>query len=143
MHEILIGGLIALIVIVQITVALNTSKKINLFKAIIPDSKNFETVKVYIPESQIKDIRINEILNNIKDYSSPFPANNEIIEIGLDDTLESLNIDYPDDDELFPNDAFVNSDGEILIWVGKDNEEQKIALEDLEKFEALGWKQIK
>ena len=143
MHEILIGGLIALIVIVQITVALNTSKKINLFKAIIPDSKNFETVKVYIPESQIKDIRINEILNNIKDYSSPFPASNEIIEIGLDDTLESLNIDYPDDDELFPNDAFVNSDGEILIWVGKDNEEQKIALEDLEKFEALGWKQIK
>ena len=70
MHDILIGGLIALIVIIQVLVALKTSSKISLFKSIIPKENSFQTVKVFVPENQIKSIKIDYIFENIKNYTS-------------------------------------------------------------------------
>jgi hypothetical protein len=47
MHDYIIGALIIIIVIVQFTVAITTSKKISTFKTIVPDINSFETVKFY------------------------------------------------------------------------------------------------
>jgi hypothetical protein len=70
MHDILIGGLIAIIVIAQILIAILTSKKIKLYKNIVPEANDFETVKVFVPENQIKTVTVEHIFKNLLSYSN-------------------------------------------------------------------------
>lgn len=129
MHEIIIWLTIIIIVIVQSKVALETSKKIDLFKTVIPDPENFETVKVYIRESQVKDIKVDYILNNLHKFQKP-EVNQETIdtEIISEETLTLNDIEVPD--------------YEALIWIAKDMEEKKIKYKLLKHYEQSGWNRI-
>ena len=142
MHEFLIWVLILVIVGVQVVVGLNTFKKIDLFKTIIPDAETFETVRVYIPENQIKDIKIDYILNNLNKFSSPFHNDNviDLQEYNIDEA-ESEG-DYPEDDTTPLLVAEDPVDYDAMIWIAKENEEKKIKLKMLKSYETLGWKRI-
>ena len=155
MHDILIGGLIAIIVIAQILVALNTSRKIALFKAIIPKDNSFETIKVFIPENQIKTVKIDSIFENLEKYTEiPIDtqfsfsnhqqldqdAKNETV---LEDTNKQSHFDASEDfsDELeFDYDEDTEfATGPILITIVKGNEVKRIDQDDLAIFLENGW----
>lgn len=139
MHEVLIILLIIIIVGFQVKIFIDTTKKISLFKEILPEASNFETVKVYIPESQIKEIKIDYILNNLNKFQSPLK--NEIIE--LEETFEEE--DFVDDyfeKEIQERIEEETIDHESLIWISKGNEEKKIQLKLLKSYEILGWVRI-
>ena len=167
MHDLLIGGLIALIVIIQILVALQTSRKISLFKSIVPKQNTFETVKVFIPENQIKIIKIESIFENIKNYTSIPSAHIhqgsvinsfessyvENVEGEVDDNINEIQDDFNDTDYYFEdeNDDFPieNDDNENseeddneFVWVTKDNMEKKIEINDLRQHQVEGWLKI-
>jgi len=140
MHEIVILLIIAIIVGVQIKVFLDTAKKINLFKAIIPSPENFETVKVFIPESQIKQINSSYVLSNLQEFQNPL--DNKGIE--NKETIEDHE-DFIDDhyEETIPEKTIIETiDYESLIWISKGNEEKKIKLKLLKSHEMLGWNRI-
>lgn len=147
MHDILIGGLIAIIVIAQIWVAITTSKKISLFKTIVPEANSFETVKVFIPEDQIKTVTVEHILNNIERFSNPIllaePIKkktkkkvkiNELIDEDLNSDEGSILNEAPDLN-LFD----MVDNGEVMVWVIKGNLEKKIHNKDLSNYKAIGW----
>lgn len=139
MHEVLIILLIIIIVGFQVKIFIDTTKKISLFKEILPKASNFETVKVYIPESQIKEIKVDYILNNLNKFQSPLK--NEIIE--LEETFEEE--DFVDDyfeKEIQERIEEETIDHESLIWISKGNEEKKIQLKLLKSYEILGWVRI-
>lgn len=142
MHEFLIWVLILIIVGVQVVVGLNTFKKIDLFKTIIPTADTFETVRVYIPENQIKDIKVDYILNNLNKFGSPF-RNDNIIDIQESKVEEEEFLgDYYEAENtplLVVEDPV---DYDQMIWIAKENEEKKIKLKVLKGYETLGWKRI-
>jgi|GEM_PF-5250714 len=144
MHEILILFVIAVIVGFQIKIFLETTKKIDFFKAIIPDASNFETVKVFIPESQIKDIKVEYVLKNLKKFQNPSKTiKKEISE--KDRKLEEENLTLIDDPEVAENvNPIVEEiiDYESIIWISKGSEEKKIKLKLLKSHEMLGWNRI-
>ena len=147
MHEILIGIVILAIVGAQGYVAYTTWKKIDFYKEIIPQSTSFETVKVYIRESQIKDIKAEYILSNLKKFKAPKATASEpeatIIlsepakEVVMDAPIDSLPVQsvitWPE--ETLPG-------YEDLIWIAKDNEEKKIKYKLLRSYEQAGWSKI-
>jgi len=141
MHEFLIWVLILVIVGVQIVVGLNTFKKIDLFKTIIPDAETFETVRVYIPENQIKDIKIDYILNNLNKFTSPFNNDNVIDVLEYNEEPESIG-NYSEDETAPLLVAEDPVDYDAMIWIAKENEEKKIKLKMLKSYETLGWKRI-
>ncbi len=135
MHEILITLVIIIIVAFQFMVGYSAWQKIDLYKQIIPEAKNFETVKVYIPESQVKDINVDHILINLNYFQFPqddeelFPDNaiTEDIEI-MDEVQLEMHVPEPNPD--------------TLIWVTKGNEEKKIEYKFLQGHQEEGWSQI-
>ena len=167
MHDILIGGLIALIVIIQILVALKTSSKISLFKSIVPKENTFQTVKVFIPENQIKSIKVESIFENLKNYTS-IPTN----EIQYDSVLDSVDNTYIENGEIEAdnetnekqvhfNDTKLYFEDEIddfpigledkeenieeeneFVWVTKNNVEEKIKSCNLRQYQIEGWSKI-
>lgn len=139
MHDFIISGLIIAIVIVQVMVALSTTKKIALFKTIIPNSQNFETVKVYIPESQIKDVTVDYILDNLDKYSSIYNSDTMIEATITEEETVAIDSIHNTEPEILLMKP-IEADG--LIWISKENEEKKIAVKLLEKYEALGWAKI-
>ncbi|MBP4141971.1 hypothetical protein J3S90_09165 [Flavobacterium sp. P4023] len=145
MHDILIGGLIAIIVMAQILVAISTSKKISLFKTIVPEANSFESVKVFIPEDQIKTVTVEYILNNLSIYSNSTSADN----LPKEGTCEKILINIPeyvngeiestafydgddDDDET-------NHDNTDLVWVMNGTLEEKIPRSSLYHYQDMGW----
>lgn len=139
MHEVLIILLIIIIVGFQVKIFINATKKISLFKEILPEASNFETVKVYIPENQIKEIKVDYILNNLNKFQSHLK--NEIVE--LEETFEAE--DFVDDyfeKEIQEKIKEETVDYESLIWISKGNEEKKIQLKLLKSYEILGWVRI-
>lgn len=160
MHDYIIGALIIIIVIVQFTVAITTSKKIALFKTIVPEINSFKTVKVFIREDQIKTITVEEILNNINRFSSP--SSSSVIEIpqesveaettNLQNILqniknskkdERLANNYEFDSDLFAD--IINTDDreEDTIWMSKGNLEEKIPKSQRYQYEDMGWSKLK
>lgn len=155
MHDYIIGALIVIIVVIQFLVALTTSKKITLFKSIVPEVNNFETIKVFIPEDQIKTIKVEEILNNVNNYNG-MPAFN--LEIQDEKDVNILNIledikSNKNDDELiiYVEDEYdlfgktVDSDEieEREIWIVKDFSERKIESSQINNYLEKGWSIIK
>ena len=160
MHDYIIGALIIIIVIVQFMLAISTSKKIALFKTIVPDINSFETVKVFIREDQIKTITVEEILNNINRFSSASPSLEIEIkeEIVVDKNPKLLNIleniknkmahDELNTDDEFDSDLFagsINIDDieEDTIWMSKGNLEEKIPKSQMYQYEDMGWFRLK
>jgi hypothetical protein len=161
MHDYFIGGLITIIVFIQIAVTIRTSKKIALFRAIIPKENSFEIVKVLIPEDQIKTIKVEDILNNISFYEN---YTNEIeptddyytaIANNSEDFQESNNIEHEEIvEELLPfqgllplnEDIDLDSEescgNELLIWIAKGNKEKKVPVRLLVHYESLGWQKL-
>jgi hypothetical protein len=146
MHDILIGGLIAIIVMAQILVAISTSKKISLFKTIVPEANSFETVKVFIPEDQIKTVTVEYILNNLSIYSNSTSADNlpkegtsENILINIPEYVngEIETTDFDDDDD--DDDDETNHDSTDLVWVMNGTLEEKIPRSSLYHYQDMGW----
>ena len=144
MHEILIVIVIIAIVALQIWVAFDTFKKINLFKMIIPSESNFETVKVFIPESQIKNIKVDHILSNLKSYSTPYDqaGYHEIVIEDNDREIERDLEDEKDKQSEFPILNRIEENENALVWIGKGTDEKRIELRLLKSFELLGWNRI-
>jgi cysteinyl-tRNA synthetase len=160
MHDYIIGALILIIVVAQILVALTTSKKIALFKTILPNANEFETVKVFIPEDQIKTITTDDILNNLSSYSGLSSSVN-IVE--KEDISEEKNQNIQNilenssnkkkDDELIFNDEFdsdlfaetidLDDTKEALTWVVKGALEKRIPSGHLFHYEDMGWSVLK
>ena len=140
MHDYIIGALIVIIVAIQFLVAFTTSKKITLFKSILPTVNNFETVKVFIPEDQIKSIKVEDILNNIGDYNGIAPFDIKVQEeMVKEKDTDILNIiedtkNYKNDDELRLDDTV-----EEMIWMGYGNLEEKIKKSQIHQYIDMGW----
>lgn len=159
MHDYIIGALIVIIVAIQFLVALTTSKKITLFKSIVPDVNNFETIKVFIPEHQIKSIKVEEILNNVNDYNGMPPFNieiqEEIVEEKDTDILNSiedikskknddeLSIDDEVDYDLFGKTIDSDEIEERTIWMVKNFSERKIKKSQINHYIDTGWSLLK
>ncbi|TDE04282.1 hypothetical protein [Flavobacterium sandaracinum] len=145
MHDILIGGLIAIIVIAQIYVAITTSKKISLFKAVVPAANNFETVKVFVQEADIKTVTVEYIFNNVKKFSDP----NLLAEPSSKKTKKKVTVNEKIDEKLhsvtvlneFPNLNLFDEavDDKEMIWITKGNLEKKILLKSLSNYITIGW----
>lgn len=144
MHQILILFVIAVIVGFQVKIFLEATKKIDLFKVIIPDASNFETVKVFIPESQIKDIKVEYVLKNLNKFKNPSKtAKKETLK--KDTKLVEGNFTLIDNPEVAENvNPIVEEiiDYESIIWISKGSEEKKIKLKLLKSHEILGWNRI-
>lgn len=143
MHEFLIILVILAVVAIQFFVGFSAWKKIDLYKEIIPSGKNFQTLKVYIREDQVKDIDINYVLNNPHKFGAPVlleqsePVYAEVISTVIDSS------------DAISADAVVASEGqeeeigyEDLIWVARGNEEMKIKYKLLRSHEQAGWTRI-
>lgn len=61
-HDFFIGAVILIILLVQFIVFVSAINKIKVYKNIIPVNLNFKIIKILIPESQVKDLNVNEIL---------------------------------------------------------------------------------
>ncbi|MES2487461.1 MAG: hypothetical protein V4581_16130 [Bacteroidota bacterium] len=134
MHEILIIMVTLTIVGSQIFIAYTAWRKIDSYKETIPEAQNFETVKVYIPESKVKDIKIDYILNNLSKFQLPQDEKELIFEAGV--TYDSTNIHKNNfDEEHEPG-------HEDLVWIFKENEEKKIKYNLLDSYEQAGWTKI-
>jgi hypothetical protein len=156
MHDYIIGALILIIVVAQILVALTTSKKIALFKTILPNANDFETVKVFIREDQIKTITTDDILNNINRFSSASPYVEieiplEIVEekeVNILNILEDINddelsIDDEHDYDLFGKTIHSDEIEERTIWMVKDFSERKIKKSQINQYLDMGWSILK
>ena len=160
MHDYIIGALILIIVVAQILVALTTSKKIALFKTILPNANDFETVKVFIREDQIKTITVEEILNNINRFSSP--SSSSVIEIpqesveaettNLQNILQNIKNskkddrlanNYEFDSDLLGETITIDDTKEVMIWMSKGNLEEKIPKSQRYQYEDMGWSKLK
>ena len=149
MHDILIGGLIAIIVIVQILVALGTSRKIALFKRIIPQSDSFETIRVFVPENEIKTVTVAHIFDNIIKYQNA-SHQSELEGNRVDDViLSNDNQLHNGADTAFDKEDFVeeldfisneeNYESDDLVWVVSGNFEERIHRSQLAEFEQNGY----
>ena len=147
MHDILIGGLIAIIVMAQILVAITTSKKISLFKTIVPEANSFETVKVFIPEDQIKTVTVEHILNNLDSYNNPTLVTEQIkkktkkkIKISKTITEECDTDTFTIANEVNDLNLFdINDNDEVMVWITKGNLEKKIPIKNLSNYKSIGW----
>lgn len=139
MHEILIWGVIIIIVAAQFLVAYSAWNKIDLLKQIIPEASNFKTVKVYIRESQVKDIKIDYILNNLDKFQAPKVEEEVFVAEIIDNTDPGFN-DVYQEDEVEKEEEVIGY--EDLIWVSKGNEEKKIKFKLLTSYQQAGWSKI-
>ena len=143
MHEILILFVIAIIVGFQIKIFLDAVSKIDFFKVIISNDSDFEIVKVFIAESEVKDIKIEYILNNLDKFQNPLEIVDSLKIKGIDNTVETaINLidDYPEEVSESLVEEIV--DYESLIWISKGSEEKKIKLKLLKSHEISGWNRI-
>jgi hypothetical protein len=148
MHDILIGGLIAIIVIAQILVAITTSKKISLFKTIVPEANSFETVKAFIPEDQIKTVTVEYILKNLNKFNNPNTLAEPITKkvrkpikskaIITEGLISNGEIIANGELDLKPIQEQNNPDKD-MIWITKGNLEKKILLKSLSNYKTIGW----
>nr|WP_315182503.1 hypothetical protein [uncultured Flavobacterium sp.] len=158
MHDYIIGALILIIVVAQILVALTTSKKIALFKTILPNANEFETVKVFVPEDQIKTITTDDILNNLNSYSDlsssvkivekedisegkNLKIQNIIESIKNNDNASIINDEFESD--LFGETITMDDTKEVMIWMSKGNLEEKIPKSQRYQYEDMGWSKLK
>ena len=158
MHDYIIGALILIIVVAQILVALTTSKKIALFKTILPNANEFETVKVFVPEDQIKTITTDDILNNLNRYSDlsssvkivekedisegkNLKIQNIIESIKNNDNASIINDEFESD--LFGETITMDDTKEVMIWMSKGNLEEKIPKSQRYQYEDMGWSKLK
>jgi hypothetical protein len=91
--ELLIIIIIAVIIIFQVAVFMRTISKISLFKKIFFPINYFKARTVYIPSSEIKDIKPGEIVYNLEKYLKPeeeeeFRSGGDKFEIMLIDTTK-------------------------------------------------------
>jgi hypothetical protein len=144
LHDILIGGVIVLILFVQFGVFATAITKINLYKNIIPNSENFQMVKIYIPESKIKTLSVDEILKNEHLYSS---KENHILDL-IFENEEDIMIPYLETNNEFDVENHIaevsseDSDFDDDVWITRENEDKKIPFRYLKEYELLGWKRI-
>lgn len=132
MHSVLIFLIIAIIVAIQIKVARNAIARINFLKQIIPGSENFETIAVYVPESQIKTVSTEYILQNLGEFGPP--ENLPVAEINATAIPASATPATRLVDETVTYDS--------MIWVVKENDKKEIPFKLLRRYEQLGWEQI-
>ncbi|MFH6971922.1 hypothetical protein [Flavobacterium petrolei] len=159
MHDYIIGALILIIVVAQILVALTTSKKIALFKTILPNANEFETVKVFIREDQIKTIRTDDILNNLNSYSGLSSSVNivqkkDISEgknLKIQNIIESIKnknnynasiINDEFDSDLLGETITIDDTKGVMIWMSKGNLEEKIPKSQRYQYEDMGWSKL-
>jgi len=136
MHEILILLVIIIIVAAQILVGITTWRKIDQYKQIIPEAKSFETVKVYIRESQVKDINIDHILSNLNKFQLPQEEKEQFVEAEIIDEIEDTVVAVELNEEV-PQPGY-----DDLIWVTKGNEEKKIKYKLLTSHQQDGWSRL-
>lgn len=146
-HDILIGVVIVLILSVQFAIFGNALKKINLFKNIIPKSESFKMVKVYIPESKIKSLTVDEILEN--EYLYAFKESDyEKTSFEVEEVINPIVEDDLSEDENFEDSVEYEPeyeeelDPDTEVWISKGNEEKKVPYRLLKSFELLGWQRI-
>ena len=133
MHSVLIFLIIAIIVAIQIKVARNAIARINFLKQIVPGSENFETVTVYVAESQIKTISTEYILQNLGKFGPP-EIITDVVEINATAIPPSILPATQTVDETITYDS--------MIWVVKENDKKEIPFKLLRRYEQLGWEQI-
>lgn len=148
-HDILIGAVILIILSIQFAVFVVALKRINLFKKVIPHETSFRMVKVHIPESQIRSLSVNGILENESRYDEE-TTEDQGIDIEPDEEASLIDsVEVVDDlDEWDGNEDFeqeydeeeMASDTEI--WISKGNKERKITYRLLKFFEKGGWQKI-
>jgi hypothetical protein len=127
MHETIIIFIVLIIVVAQFAVGFTAWKKIDAYKKIIPEAVHFETVKVFIPESQVKNIDIDHVLRNPDAFQhsedEPEPFMSELaMEAFAAEEYDALS-DIPED----------------TVWVSKGNEEKKIEQALLDRYLSNGW----
>lgn len=136
MHEALIILVIIIIVAAQFFIGLTAWKKIEAYKQIIPEAQHFETVKVYILESQVKDINIDYILTNLNKFQLPREEKEQLVEAEIiEDTVEIVTAVEIKEEEPEPG-------YEDLIWVTRGNDEKKIKYKLLTSHQQNGWRRL-
>jgi hypothetical protein len=136
MHEALIILVIIIIVAAQFFIGFTAWKKIDAYKQIIPEAQHFETVKVYIRESQVKDINIDYILTNLNKFQLPREEKEQFVEAEIiENTVEIVTAAEFKREELEPG-------YEDLIWVTRGNEEKKIKYKLLTSHQQNGWSRL-
>ncbi|KOS04803.1 hypothetical protein AM493_01150 [Flavobacterium akiainvivens] len=134
MHNTIIILVILIVVGFQAYVAYTAWKKIDFYQGIIPQPENFQTIKVYIPESQVKNIDINYVLNNPDKFGPPAV-------FALSETITEPEIINEPAIAIVTTET--NQTGhEEYVWVAKDNEEKKIKYTLLQSHEQAGWNRI-
>ena len=139
MHETLIVLVIVIIVCAQFFVGFTAWKKIDSYKQIIPEAQNFETVKVYIRESEVKDINIEHILNNLNKFQLPQEEKEQFFDAEIiTNPEEGDEVEFSEDkDEPEPEPGY-----DDLIWITKGNEEKKIKYKLLTSHQQDGWSRL-
>lgn len=141
-HDLLIGAVIVIILLVQFAVFFTAWKKIKLFKRIIPEEHSFKMVKVHIPETLIKELSVNGILENEERYSQATSGDQQAY-LELEQEMQSVeeeenNADDWDEEEVDDSEEHPETE----IWISKDNEEKKIQYQFLKSHETSGWVRI-
>lgn len=136
MHEALIIFVVIIIVAAQVFIGFTAWKKIDAYKQIIPEAQNFETVKVYIRESQVKDINVDYILTNLNKFQLPREEKEQFVEAEIIEEKVEI-VTATDVKEEEPEPGY-----EDLIWVTRGNEEKKIKYKLLTSHQQNGWSRL-
>jgi hypothetical protein len=78
-HNLIVGFIITIIVVLQIIVFLWTLKRIKFYQSGMDVKRSYRTIKIRIPESHLNNIPLESILNNVDRYAknNSVEGNNE------------------------------------------------------------------
>lgn len=141
MHDYIIILIIAVIIGIQILIFWKNMSKIKKYKQTIEDVKDFEIVEVSVPEEWIKEIGVEEILQNPEkfqelstNFSSTTEETDEDLGIFENEQINSqLDEDIEEDELLNLKLKGDNSETE-LVFPEDDSEIEEFEEEDFEEY---------
>ena len=146
MHDYIIILIIAVIIGIQVLIFWKNMSKIKKYKQTIEDVKDFEIVEVSVPEEWIKEIDVEEILQNpekFQELSTNFSSSMEEIDEDPDtffddeDQIDSKfdESEIAEDDELLELKLKGNStEPELVFPEDEDSEIEEFEEEDFEEY---------
>ena len=144
MHDYIIILIIAVIIGIQIFIFVRNMSKIRNYKKTIEDVKDFDIVEVSVPEEWIKDIDVEELLQNpdkfqelSTNFSSTIEETDEDPEFFFEDEdqIDSKFNDYESEEELSESKLKGdNSEAELVFPDEDDSEIEEFEEEDFEDY---------
>lgn len=141
-HDYLVIGLILVILLVQVLVFFSVFRRIQLYRGIFPDVKNFRTIKVCIPTDRIADITPEEIIANLPVYAKDIHVEDPVT-LETDKSLDQERIatlDVDSDSDASTNVSYES--GESEVWMCYRNEEKKVPVAEVDEYLVAGWRVI-